>query len=96
MLEAECSLGLRPKMHKTSLSTPGLKTLNGLLSLICGNLILLCVHEAGLFGNSYLIRGPLLKKCSIFRTFLFGRLACDVGKTERYSAIMRMSATTAA
>lgn len=54
------------------------------------------MREAGLFGNSYVIRVPLLKKCSIFRTFLFGRFACDVGKTERYSAIMRMSATTAA
>jgi len=96
MLEAECSIGLRPKMHNTSLSTPGLKTLNGLSSLTCGNRIPLCVHEARLFGNSYGIRDRLAKKCSIFRTLVFGRLACDVGKTERYSAIIRMSATTAA
>ena len=61
-----------------------------------GNLMPRCVHEAGLFGISYEIRHPISKKCSIFRTFSFGGFACDVGKTERYSAIMRMSATTAA
>lgn len=83
-------------MHKTSLSTPGLKTLKGLSSLTCGNLTPLCVHKAGLFGNSYEIRGPLSKKCSIFRTLVFGWFARVVGKTERYSAIMRISATTAA
>ena len=96
MSEAECSLGLRPKMHKTSLSTPGLTTLKGLSSLICGNLIPLCAPEAGLIGNSYVIRDPLTKKCSFSRTLLFWLFASDVGKTERYSAIMRMSATTAA
>jgi hypothetical protein len=41
------------------------------------------VHEAGLFGNSYVIRDTLSKKCSIFRTVVFGWFACVVGKTER-------------